>query len=173
VRVGLWTGEEQSMGSLPYVRAHFFDSETKLPKPEHQHLSGYFNLDTGTGKIRGVHLQGNDMMRPIFESWLAPFRDMGVTMVGIAGHTGSDEVPFDDAGLPGFEFLQDPIEYNTRTHHSNMDVYDRLQTPDLMQAAAVLASVVYHAATRAEMLPRKPLPKPAPPRAQTETSHRR
>jgi carboxypeptidase Q len=155
VRAALWTGEEQSFGSRPYVERHFFDPVTKTPKPEQRTLSGYFNLDTGTGKIRGAYLQGNDMMRPVFEAWFAPFRDLGVTTVTIANHSGSDETPFDEAGLPGFEFLQDPIEYETRTHHTNMDVYDRLQPPDLMQAAAVLASVVYHAATRPEKLPRK------------------
>jgi hypothetical protein len=158
VRVGLWTGEEQGFGALPYVQKHFADRETGKVLPEHAKVSGYFNFDDGTGKIRGVYMQSNEMMRPIFAAWFAPFRDLGVTTVTIAGEYGSDQVPFDEAGLPGFQFIQDPIEYETRTHHSSMDVYDRLQKGDLMQSAAVLASIVYHAANRDEMLPRKPMP---------------
>jgi hypothetical protein len=158
VRVALWTGEEQGYGSLPYVTQHFANAETMSLKPEHSKISGYFNLDNGTGKIRGVYLQNNDMMRPIFESWLAPFRDLGVTTLSIVSKFGSDQVPFDDVGIPAFQFIQDPIEYETRTHHSNMDVYDRLQPSDLMQAAAVMASVVYQTANHDDMLPRKSLP---------------
>ena len=158
VRVGLWTGEEQGFGALPYVQKFFANRETGTILPAHAKVSGYFNFDDGTGKIRGVYMQGNDMMRPIFSAWFAPFRDLGVTTLTVAGEYGSDQVPFDQAGIPGFQFIQDPIEYETRTHHSNMDVYDRLQAGDLMQSAAVLASVVYHAANRDEMLPRKPLP---------------
>ena len=108
-----------------------------------------------------MHLQGNDMMRPVFEAWLAPFKDMGVTTTTIRSTGGTDHLSFDAVGLPGFQFIQDPAEYSTRTHHSNMDVYDRLQPGDLVQASAIVASVVYHAAMREEMLPRKPLPKPA------------
>jgi carboxypeptidase Q len=163
IRIALWGAEEQGLlGSKAYVKQHFADPEVMHPLGEHAKLSGYFNIDNGTGKIRGVYLQNNDMMRPIFESWLAPFRDLGVTTVTIRGTRSTDHVSFDTVGLPGFQFIQDQIEYSTRTHHSNMDVYDRLQAPDLMQAAAVIASVVYHAATRPEMLPRKPLPKPQP-----------
>jgi len=158
VRIGLWTGEEQGFGALPYVQKFFADKQTGKILPAHAKVSGYFNFDDGTGKIRGVYMQNNDMMRPIFSDWFAPFRDLGVTTLTIAGEYGSDQVPFDEAGIPAFQFIQDPVEYETRTHHSNMDVYDRLQAGDLMQSAAVLASVIYHAANRDEMLPRKPLP---------------
>ncbi len=159
VRIGLWTGEEQGFGALPYVQKFFANKETGTVLPAHAKVSGYFNFDDGTGKIRGVYMQNNDMMRPIFSAWFAPFRDLGVATLTSAGEYGSDQVPFDEAGIPAFQFIQDPIEYETRTHHSNMDLYDRLQPGDLMQSAAVLASVVYHAANREEMLPRKPLPK--------------
>lgn len=165
VRLALWTGEEQGIwGSRGYVRNHFADPVTMKTLPEHAKLSGYFNIDNGTGKIRGVYLQGNDMMRPIFKAWLAPFEDMGATTISIQDTGGTDHLPFDAVGLPGFQFIQDPLDYSTRTHHSNIDVYDHAQAGDLMQAAAILASVVYDAATRPEMLPRKPLPKPLPPR---------
>ena len=132
-------------------------------KPEHARLSGYFNLDNGTGKIRGVYLQGNDAMRPVFEAWLLPFRDLGVTTVSIRNTGSTDHKSFDAVGLPGFQFIQDPIDYEPRTHHSDLDVYDRIQAGDMMQAAAVLASCVYHAANRPALLPRKPLPPPLPP----------
>jgi hypothetical protein len=164
VRIALWDGEEQGfLGSRGYVKEHFAD-RTKLPelKKEHARLSGYFNIDNGGGKIRGVYLQGNDMMRPIFESWLAPFKDLGVTTITIRNTGGTDHQAFDEVGLPGFQFIQDPLDYSTRTHHSNMDVYDRIQRGDAMQMSAVVASLVYHAATRPEMLPRKPLPRSVP-----------
>jgi len=163
VRIALWTGEEQGLlGSKAYVKEHFADRETMALKPEHARLSGYFNLDNGTGRIRGVYLQENDMMRPVFEAWLAPFKDLGVSTVTIRKTGGTDHLSFDAVGLPGFQFIQDPVEYSTRTHHSNMDLYDRLQQADLMQASAIMASVVYQAAIRLEMLPRKELPKPEP-----------
>ena len=163
VRIALWTGEEEGLlGSKAYVKEHFADPETMVLKPEHARLSGYFNLDNGTGKIRGVYLQDNDMMRPVFEAWLAPFKDLGASTVTIRKTGGTDHLSFDAVGLPGFQFIQDPIEYSTRTHHSNMDLYDHLVQPDLMQASAILASMVYHAAVRPEMLPRKELPKPKP-----------
>lgn len=98
----------------------------------------------------------------MFENWLAPFRDLGATHVSIRNTAGTDHLSFDAVGLPGFQFIQDPLEYQTRTHHSNMDTYDHLVPADLQQASAVVASFVYHAANRAEMLPRKPLPKPRP-----------
>ena len=123
-------------------------------------LAGYFNLDNGSGKIRGVYLQGNDGMRPIFEQWLAPFRDQGVTTVTIRNTGGTDHQAFDEVGLPGFQFIQDPLDYMTVTHHSSMDVYDHAQAGDLMQASAVIASCVYEAATRPDKLPRKRMPKP-------------
>ncbi len=163
VRLALWTGEEQGLlGSKAYVKEHFADRETMALKPEHARLSGYFNLDNGTGKIRGAFLQGNDMMRPIFEAWLEPFKDYGATTVTIRNTGGTDHQSFDAVGLPGFQFIQDPLDYSTQTHHSNMDVYDHLQAGDLMEASVVMASVVYHAANRDEKLPRKPLPKPEP-----------
>lgn len=161
VRLALWTGEEQGLlGSKEYVKTHFADPAVMQPKPEHAKLAGYFNLDNGTGRIRGVYLQGNDMMRPVFEAWLAPFKDLGATTVSIRDTGSTDHVSFHAVGLPGFQFIQDPVEYSTRSHHSNMDVYDRLQKGDLMQASAILASVVYHTATRDQLLPRRPLPKP-------------
>ena len=161
VRIALWDAEEEGLiGSREYVKAHFADRETMELKPEHARLAGYFNFDNGSGKIRGVYLQGNDMLRPIFQAWLEPFKDMGAATVSIRNTGGTDHLSFDAVGLPGFQFIQDPLDYSTRTHHSNMDVYDHLQKSDLMEAAAIMASFVYNAATRPEMLPRKALPKP-------------
>ena len=163
VRLALWGGEEQGLlGSQAYVTEHFGDSETMRLTERHQKLAAYFNFDNGTGKIRGVYLQGNDMVRPIFKAWLGPFADMGAATLSIRNTGGTDHLPFNWVGLPGFQFIQDPVEYETRTHHSNMDMYDRIQPGDLMQASAIIASFVYHAANRAEMLPRKPLPPPQP-----------
>ena len=163
VRLVLWSGEEQGLlGSKAYVKEHFGDPYTVQIKSEQAKVSGYFNLDNGSGKIRGVYLQGNDAARPSFESWLAPFRDEGVVTISIRDTGGTDHQSLDAVGIPGFQFIQDALEYGTRTHHSNMDVYDHAQPGDLMQAAAVMATVVYNAATRAEMVPRKPLPTPHP-----------
>ena len=174
VRIALWTGEEQGLlGSKAYAKQHFADRETMALKPEHAKLSGYFNLDNGSGKIRGVYLQENDMMRPVFEAWLAPFKDLGASTVTIRKTSGTDHLSFDAVGLPGFQFIQDPLEYSTRTHHSNMDVYDHLQQSDLMQAAAIMASMVYQAAVRPEMLPRKELPKPEPKKKEEEKTAER
>jgi len=165
VRMALWSGEEEGLlGSRAYVKEHFGDRETMKLGAEHAKLAGYFNYDNGTGRIRGIYLQGNDMARPIFETWLAPFHDLGATTVTIRNTGGTDHQSFDAVGLPGFQFIQDPVEYETRTHHSNMDVYDHIQAGDLMQASAIMASFVYNTAMRDEMLPRKPLPKPQPPR---------
>ncbi|MGD1094147.1 MAG: M20/M25/M40 family metallo-hydrolase [Bryobacteraceae bacterium] len=165
VRLALWGGEEEGLlGSKAYVKEHFGDPETMKLGAEHAKLDGYFNVDNGSGKIRGVYLQGNEMMRPIFESWLAPFHDLGASTISIRNTGGTDHLSFDAVGLPGFQFIQEPLEYNSRTHHSNMDVYDRIQAGDLMQMAAIVASVVYNTATRDETLPRKPLPKPQPRR---------
>ncbi len=161
VRLGLWSGEEEGLfGSRAYVKENFADPANMQLKPAHAKLSGYFNHDNGTGKIRGVYLQENDAMRPVFEAWLAPFHDLGATTITIRNTSGTDHQSFDQVGLPGFQFIQDPVEYGRITHHSNMDVYDHAVPGDLMQAAAVIASVVYHAANRAEMLPRKELPAP-------------
>jgi carboxypeptidase Q len=163
VRLALWSGEEQGLlGSRAYVKNHFADPITMALKPEHGRLAAYFNLDNGSGRIRGVYLQGNDMARPIFESWLAPFKDLGATTLALADTGGTDHKSFDAVGLPGFQFIQDPLDYMTRTHHSDLDVYDRAVPADLMQASAIMASFVYHAATRPDMLPRKPLPPPLP-----------
>jgi carboxypeptidase Q len=162
VRIALWSGEEQGLlGSKAYVKEHFGDPETMKLTAAHAKFSGYFNLDNGTGKIRGVYLQGNDAMRPIFEQWLAPFRDQGATTISIRSTGGTDHLSLDAVGLPGFQFIQDPIEYNTVTHHSQMDTLDHIQAADMMQAAEIIATVVYDAANRADKLPRKPLPKPA------------
>jgi hypothetical protein len=165
IRLALWSGEEQGLlGSRGYVVKHFADPVTMQLKPEHARLSGYFNLDNGSGKVRGVYLQGNDAMRPLFEAWLAPFKDLGVSAITIRNTFGTDHKSFDAVGLPGFQFIQDPLDYETRTHHSDMDLVERIQEGDLMQAAAVMASCVYDAAQRPAMLPRKPLPPPLPPK---------
>jgi carboxypeptidase Q len=161
VRIGLWSGEEQGLlGSKAYVKEHFGDPKTMKLTSAHATLSGYFNLDNGSGKIRGVYLQDHDAMRPLFAEWLAPFRDLGVSTITIRNTGGTDHQSFDAVGLPGFQFIQDPLDYSTVAHHSSMDVYDHAIAGDLMQCSAVIASVVYDAATRKEMLPRKPLPKP-------------
>jgi carboxypeptidase Q len=160
VRIGLWSGEEEGLfGSKAYVKEHFGDPETMKLTAAHAKLAGYFNLDNGSGKIRGVYLQGNDAMRPVFEEWLRPFADLGAKTISIRDTGGTDHLSFDAVGLPGFQFIQDPLDYSTVTHHSDMDVYDRAVPGDLMQAAAVIASMVYNTATRGEMLPRKALAK--------------
>jgi len=166
VRMGLWGGEEQGyFGSQAYVTQHFGDRRDMKLKPEHAKFSAYFNIDNGTGRIRGVYLQGNDRMRPIFEEWFRPFADLGAGTISIRNTGGTDHTTFDAVGLPGFQFIQDPIEYDSRTHHSNMDVYDRVQAADLRQMAAIVASFVYNAATRPDLLPRKPLPAAPQPAA--------
>jgi len=172
VRLVLWSGEEEGLlGSKAYVKEHFGDPETMQVTGQHAKLAGYFNLDNGSGKIRGVYLQGNDAMHPVFDGWLSAFRDQGVSTVSIRNTGGTDHLSFDAVGLPGFQFIQDPLDYGTLTHHSDMDTYDHLQAPDLMQAAAVIATVVYDAANRPEMLPRKELPKAWPkPESQVVTS---
>ena len=164
VRMALWSGEEEGLlGSRAYVTEHFANREDMKLKPEHAKLTGYFNVDNGSGKIRGVYLQGNDAMRPVFEEWFKPFQDLGAGTISIRNTGGTDHQSFDAVGLPGFQFIQDGLEYNSRTHHSNMDVYDRVQRADMAQMAAIVASFVYEAANRVEMLPRKPLPKAQPP----------
>ncbi len=163
VRIALWGGEEQGLlGSKAYVKKHFGDTETMDLTDMHARFSAYFNVDNGSGKIRGVYLQGNDQIRPIFQKWLTPFHDMEATMLSIRNTGGTDHLSFNNIGLPGFQFIQDRIEYETRSHHSNMDAYDRAQAADLIQASMIVASFVYHAANRDELLPRKPLPKPQP-----------
>ena len=162
VRIALWGGEEQGLlGSREYVKQHFADPKVMKTSPEYAKLSGYFNLDNGSGKIRGVYLQGHDAMRPLFERWLAPFRDQGVTTITIRNTGGTDHLSFNAVGLPGFQFIQDPLDYGTITHHSSMDTYDHAIPADLMQAAAVIATCVYEAANRPDMLPRREPPAPA------------
>jgi hypothetical protein len=165
VRMGLWGGEEEGLiGSREYVKEHFGDPETMKITAEHAKLAGYFNIDNGTGKIRGVYLQGNDMMRPIFEKWFEPLKDLTNGTISIRDTGGTDHLSYNAVGLSGFQFIQDPMDYNTRTHHTNMDTYDRIQRGDMMQMSAIIAWCVYNTATREEMLPRKPLPKPQPRR---------
>jgi len=180
IRIGLWTGEEQGeFGSAGYVKEHFgfvplstAPDQMKLPewmrkpagpiqlKPEQEKISGYFNVDNGTGKILGIYLQENAAVRPIFEQWMEPLKDLGVTTITMRDTGGTDHESFDAVGIPGFQFIQDRMDYGSRTHHSNMDVYERLQPGDLAQAATVEAIFVYNTAMRDEMLPRKPLPHP-------------
>jgi hypothetical protein len=159
IRVALWGGEEQGLlGSRAYVREHFADVETMALKPEHAKLAAYFNSDNGTGKVRGIWLQSNLAVRPIFEAWMAPLKDLGVTILGPRSVSQTDHVSFDNAGLPAFQFLVDRLEYNSRTHHSNMDTFDRVQRDDMIQQATVIAVFAYDAAMRDEPLPRKALP---------------
>ncbi len=160
IRIALWSGEEQGLlGSKGYVKKTFADPADMKLLPAHGKFSSYFNVDNGTGKIRGVYLQGNEAVRPIFQQWLAPFNDLGAKTLTISNTGGTDHLSFDAVGLPGFQFIQDPLEYDTRNHHSNMDVYDHLQEDDLKQAATIVAAFVYDAAMRNEKLPRKELPK--------------
>ncbi|MGA9566044.1 MAG: M20/M25/M40 family metallo-hydrolase, partial [Candidatus Korobacteraceae bacterium] len=181
IRIALWSGEEEGLlGSAAYVKDHFGShaaptdpKELAMPewlrkndtplnlKPEQAKVSAYFNVDNGTGKLRGVYLQENEGVEPIFSAWMQPFNDLGMTTLTMRNTGGTDHESFDAVGIPGFQFIQDPVEYMTRTHHSNEDVYERIQRDDMMQAAVILAAYVYDAAMRDNMLPRKPLPKPA------------
>ena len=180
IRVALWTGEEQGLfGSLGYVSQHFGEiprssdpEQLKIPafarkitgpiqvKPEQEKLSGYFNVDNGSGKIRGIYLQQNGAVGPIFQQWMEPLKDVGVTTISLRNTGGTDHLSFDAVGIPGFQFIQDPLDYGSRTHHSNMDTYERLQADDLAEAAFVEAIFVYNTAMRDQMLPRKPFPHP-------------
>ncbi len=173
VRIALWAGEEEGLlGSRAYVTQHFADRQTMVLKPEHAKMAAYFNVDNGTGAIRGIYRQGNEAVVPIFQQWMKPFHNLGMTTVTVRDTTGTDHQSFDAVGLPGFQFIQDEIEYGTRTHHSNMDVYERVQEPDMKQNAVIVAAFVYEAANRDEKLPRKPLPKPQTPPRVTTTSQR-
>lgn len=172
VRLALWGGEEEGLlGSRAYVQEHFARRDTMQLGPEYNKLSAYYNDDSGTGKFRGISVGGNDMVKPIFEEWLKPFHDLGAMAVvantapAPAQPGGTDHFSFTWIGLPGFSFLQDPMEYGTRTHHSNMDFYDRVQPADVMQASAIEAWFVYNTATRPDMIPRMQMPKPT--KAQT------
>lgn len=183
IRIGLWTGEEQGLlGSQWYVAQHFGSRPASTEperqgdpsvlrrengpmtiKPEQAKVSVYFNVDNGTGKIRGVYMQENAAVKPIFEAWMKPFHDLGMDSLSMRNTGGTDHLSFDAVGIPGFQFIQDPMDYDTRTHHSNMDVYDRLQPDDLKQMAVIVASFVYSAAMRDERFPRKPIEKELPP----------
>lgn len=162
IRIALWGGEEEGLlGSRAYVREHYADVATMALKPDHEKVAAYFNSDNGTGKVRGIWLQGNLAVQPIFEKWIEPLRDLGVETLGPRSVGSTDHASFDNVGLPGFQFLVDRLEYNSRTHHSNMDFYDRVQRDDMVQHATVIAVFAYNAAMRDEKLPRKPLPRPA------------
>ncbi len=167
IRVALWSGEEQGLlGSRAYVTQQFGEMKGggqgqpgELSKgSDYDKLSAYYNLDNGTGKIRGVYMQGNAAVKPYFEAWLAPFADWGAKTLTISNTGGTDHLAFDRVGLPGFQFIQDEIEYDTRTHHSNQDNYDRIQADDMKQAATVMAAFVYQTAMMDEKMPRKPMP---------------
>ena len=162
IRIALWGGEEEGLlGSRAYVRDHFADAATMTLKPDHAKVAAYFNSDNGTGRVRGVWLQSNLAVRPIFDDWMKPLADLGVIALGPRSVTSTDHVAFDEVGLPGFQFMVDRLEYNSRTHHSNMDYYDRVQRDDMIQQATVIAVFAYNASMRDQMLPRKPLPAPA------------
>jgi carboxypeptidase Q len=191
IRIALWSGEEEGLlGSKAYVADHFGTRtgtpdprERDLPsflrrdptgpvttKPDHARLSAYFNVDNGTGKIRGIYAERNAAVAPIFEAWLRPLHDLGATAVTLRHTGGTDHLPFDAVGLPAFQFIQDEADYETRTHHTNLDVYDRLQKNDLIQAAVVLAAFTYDAAMRPERLPRRPLVREAPAAPPADTT---
>jgi carboxypeptidase Q len=180
IRIALWTGEEEGIfGSKGYCTIHFGSAklstapdQLQLPefmrratgplevKPEQKLISAYFNVDNGTGKIRGVYTQGNSAIAPIFAQWIAPLKDLGVTTITNRNTGGTDHLSFDAVGIPGFQFIQDMLDYESRTHHSNEDTVERLQPADLKQIATVEAIFLYNAAERDQMLPRKPLPQP-------------
>jgi Zn-dependent M28 family amino/carboxypeptidase len=181
IRIALWSGEEQGLlGSSAYVAEHFATQELNeseeqralparlrdrvgrpAPKPDHAGLSAYFNVDNGSGRIRGIYAQENAGVVPIFEAWLRPFHDLGADTVTMRNTHSTDHIPFDAVGLPGFQFIQDDLDYTSRTHHTHLDVYDYAHREDLMQASVVMASFLYHAAIRDERLPRKPIPEPS------------
>ncbi len=171
VRVALWGGEEEGLlGSKAYVAEHLGDVDTMTLKPEHAKLAAYFNSDNGTGRVRGVWMQSNLAVRPVFEQWIAPLRDLGVTILSPRSVGQTDHVSFDNIGVPAFQFLVDRLEYNSRTHHSNMDTFDRVQRDDMIQQATVIAVFAYDAAMRDDKLPRKALPAPAKPAARGTAS---
>ncbi|MET0280758.1 MAG: M28 family peptidase [Steroidobacteraceae bacterium] len=172
VRIALWGGEEQGLlGSRFYVQQHFAPRDTMQQTGEYAKLVAYFNDDSGSGKFRGISANGNLLTKAIFEQWIEPLKDLEITTVtgATAAPTkepgGTDHTSFTWIGLNGYGFLQDPLEYASRTHHSNMDLYDRVQPGDVMQGAAIEAWFVYNTATRAAMLPRNPVPLPLQPAA--------
>ena len=156
IRIALWSGEEQGLlGSFGYVKNHFGNPIDMKWKPEQSKVSAYYNLDNGTGKIRGIFAQANEKAAGIFSKWLEPFHDLGASTVTMHNTGSTDHLSFDAVGIPGFQFIQDPLDYETRTHHSNFDTYDHLQPDDLKQAATIIAAFVYNTAMRKEMMPRK------------------
>jgi Zn-dependent M28 family amino/carboxypeptidase len=166
IRIGLWTGEEQGlMGSRAYVKQHygFADSAAFHGTDEQKKFAAYFNVDNGSGKIRGVYLQGIEAERPIFDAWMGPFKAMGMKTLTISNTGGTDHLSYMGVGLPGFQFIQDPLDYGNLTHHTNQDVYERLQPDDMMFNSAVVASFAWQAAQRDEKLPRPTQPGPLAP----------
>lgn len=161
IRIALWDGEEQGLfGSFNYVKNHFGDPKDMKLKPEAAKISAYYNLDNGSGKIRGIFTQGNESAAAIFRQWFVPFQDLGASTVTLHNTGSTDHLSFDAVGIPGFQFIQDELDYETRTHHTNEDNYDHLRMDDLRQAATIMAAFVYFTAQRPQMIPRKPLPKP-------------
>ncbi len=159
IRVALWGGEEQGLlGSRAYVAEHYWDAAAGKPKPQHASVAAYFNLDNGTGRIRGVWGQANKGALPILEKWGEPLKELGWKMASPRSVGATDHAAFDQAGLPGFQFIQERLEYNSRSHHSNMDTFDRVQKADVEQQGAVAAVFAWQAANWPEKLPRKPLP---------------
>jgi Zn-dependent M28 family amino/carboxypeptidase len=170
IRIGLWSAEEQgARGSRAYVAAHLArkidapDGQPGRPqfefKPDYEKFDAYFNFDYGTGRIRGIFLQGNEAARPVFRPLLLPFKDLGASTLSIAGVGSTDHMSFDEIGLPGFQWIRDYMEGdNTRAPHTNMDTYDHILGDDLKQSAAVAAFVIYGLAMSEERVPRKPLP---------------
>ena len=161
IRIVLWGGEEQGLfGSLAYVNKNVAEFSTMKPLRDYDRISAYYNLDNGSGKIRGIHLQNNAALRPIFREWLAPFKDLEAITVSIKNSGYTDNESFDLVGIPAFQFIQDELNYESRTHHTNADTYDELSEEDLKQASTIIASLVYHTANRKEKLQRKPKPQP-------------
>jgi Zn-dependent M28 family amino/carboxypeptidase len=190
IRVALWSGEEQGLlGSRAHVARHYAELRhtevdgpswlrtpvgRPIPKPAHARLAAYFNLDNGSGRIRGIYTQGNAGVVPIFRAWLEPFHDLGADTVTQRDTGGTDHLPFDAVGLPGFQFIQDGLDYATRTHHTHVDTFDHARAEDLIQASIVLASFAWHAAEREQRLPREPMPEyPEPEGAKSATSETR
>jgi hypothetical protein len=161
IRIALWGGEEQGLnGSRGYVEKYLVDPKTNEHKQDYNNFAGYFNMDNGSGKYRGIYLQENELVRQVFEEWLKPFADMGASTITIRNTSGTDHLSFDAAGLPGFQFIQDEIEYG-RGYHTVMDTYERLVMADLKQNAVITASFIYNAAMRNSKLPCKPVMKKA------------
>jgi hypothetical protein len=161
IRIALWDGEEEGLfGSFHYVKNHFGDPIDMKLKPEAAKVSAYYNLDNGSGRIRGIFAQGNQQAAAIFKQWFVPFQDLGAGTVTLHNTGSTDHLSFDAVGIPGFQFIQDELDYESRTHHTNEDNYDHLRMDDLRQAATILAAFVYFTAQRPQMIPRKPLPKP-------------